>query len=189
MPLPRRRNRTAATPASPELCTRIFRAIWHMRRVMTKPPELTMPMPSLGRTVDSAKVHACLAIDEVSTAAEAGAGPPSVSVKDVADLLGLEHSTASRLLGEAEADGLVVRGTDPQDRRRTTVELTADGRAVVRDSDDMRTWAMGQVFSEWSERDLKTLATMLERMSQTLGERMPEVLDKARERVELNTEG
>lgn len=183
--MPRTLRRGRATH-SPEIFTRIDRAIMHMRRMLAKPPELSMPMPSLGRSVEVAKVHACLAVAEVSGgyATEANDAKRTVSVKDVAAVLDLEHSTASRLLGEAEADGLVVRGADPDDRRRTTVSLTPDGRRVVQDSDAMRTWAMGQVFADWSERDLKTLATMLERMSTTLSERMPDVLCAARERVE-----
>lgn len=182
MPLTRRRARSAP---SPEVFTRIDRAIMHMRRMLAKPPELSMPMPSLGRSVEVAKVHACLAVAEVSGEHSPDAGDKrTVSVKDVAAVLDVEHSTASRLLGEAESEGLVIRGADPDDRRRTTVALTDDGRQVVQDSDAMRTWAMGQVFTDWSERDLKVLATMLERMSQTLSERMPDVLCAARERVE-----
>ena len=182
--MPRTLRRGRATP-SPEIFTRIDRAIMHMRRMLAKPPELSMPMPSLGRSVEVAKVHACMAVAEVSGGYSAEpATKKTVSVKDVAAVLDLEHSTTSRLLGEAEAEGLVVRGADPDDRRRTTVSLTPDGRLVVQDSDAMRTWAMGQVFADWSERDLKTLATMLERMSTTLSERMPDVLCAARERVE-----
>lgn len=183
MPLARRRGKS---PAGPEVFTRIDRAIMHMRRMLVKPPELSMPMPSLGRSVEVAKVHACLAVAEVGGQSDDD-NKKTASVKDVAAVLGLEHSTASRLLGEAENDGLVVRGTDPDDRRRTTVALTEDGRLVVQDSDAMRTWAMGQVFCDWSERDLKTLATMLERMSQTLSERMPDVLCDARERFPDST--
>lgn len=169
-----RRLRGRATP-DPELFTRIDRAIMHMRRMIAKPPELSMPMPSLNRSVEVAKVHACVAV------AEAG-DERAVSVKDVAAILGLEHSTTSRLLGEAESEGLLVRSPDPDDRRRTTVSLTEQGHLVVQDADTMRNWAMGQMFSEWSEKDLKTLATLLERMSATMSQRMPDVLCAARER-------
>lgn len=173
MPLSRRRGRSAPDPL-----TRIGRAMMTMRRTLIKPPDQCMPMPHLGRSVDLAKVNACLAIaDATPSPAE---GSATASVKDVAAALQLEHSTASRLLGEAEAEGLVVRGTDPNDRRRTTVALTAAGHEVVRDSTEIRTWAMGQVFADWSERDLRTLATLLERMATDLSDRMPGVLDAAR---------
>lgn len=185
MPRSKRLGLSRPVPG-PGLLTRIDRAVMRMRRDIVKPPELCMPMPSLGRSVDFAKVHACMAIAEgtLEGAPSEPDGHRVSTVKDVAAFLQLEHSTASRLLGEAEAEGLVVRGTDPQDRRRTTVALTDSGRLVLQDSIAMRSWAMGQVFEDWSERDLKTLATMLERMAQTLSERMPDVVCAARERFD-----
>lgn len=163
----------------PALVDRIGAAVMRMRRDLVKPPELCLPLPTLGRSVDSAKVHACVAIAEAS--GEGADGEQSLSVKDVAEALHLEHSTVSRLIGEMAEDGLVIRGTDPQDRRRTTVELTDQGRVVVEDGTGIRSWAMGRVFQEWSDRDLRTLAAMLERMADTLAQRMPEVVDEARD--------
>ncbi len=185
MPRSKRLALSRSAPG-PELLTRIDRAIMRMRRDIVKPPELCMPMPSLGRSVDFAKVHACMAIAEgtLEGALSDPDGHRVSTVKDVAAFMQLEHSTASRLLGEAEAEGLVVRGTDPQDRRRTTVALTDSGRLVLKDSLAMRSWAMGRLFDEWSEKDLKNLATMLERMAQTLSDRMPDVVCAARERFE-----
>lgn len=189
MPLKRRLGSSRYAP-EPELLLRINRAVMRMRRVIVKPPELSMPMPSLGRSVDFAKVHACMAIAEgaVDGAPTGPDGHRVSTVKDVAAFMQVDHSTASRLLSEAEADGLVERGTDPEDRRRTTVSLTDIGRLVLQDSIAMRTWAMSQAFDQWSEKDLKTLAIMLERMAQTLVERMPDLMCEARERFGLTGE-
>ncbi|MEC3982671.1 MarR family winged helix-turn-helix transcriptional regulator [Amycolatopsis sp. H20-H5] len=42
----------------------------------------------------------------------------------------LDQSSLSRLVERMESDGLVARAADPQDRRGTVVELTAEGAAV-----------------------------------------------------------
>lgn len=47
---------------------------------------------------------------------------------DLANLIGVDRSALVRLLDVLEAEGLVVRQTDPQDRRSKLVLLTADGK-------------------------------------------------------------
>ncbi len=152
---------------SSEAAGRLDRAILTVRRVMIKPPAASVPIPELGHSVDFAKVHACLSISEADG---------TCTVKDVAAALGLEHSTASRVLGEAESEGLVRRHTDPADRRRTIVQLTSKGRTVVRATTNMRCRVIDEVFADWSEEDLGTLADLLQRMARTVSERAPEVI-------------
>ena len=73
----------------------------------------------------------------------------------------------------------MVRGIDPADRRRTTVELTDDGRSLVADGTTMRTWFMGQLLDDWSAEDIDTLATLLERAVSTFDSRLPIVKGQA----------
>lgn len=150
-----------------EAAGRLDHAILNVRRVMIKPPAASIPIPELGHSVDFAKVHALMSISEADG---------SCTVKDVAAALGLDHSTASRLLGDAESDGLVRRHSDPSDRRRTIVQLTSKGRTVVSATSTLRCRAIDAVFADWSVEDLDTLADMLQRMARTFSERAPEVL-------------
>lgn len=153
---------------------RLDRSFLRLRRVMVVPATTTLPIPSIGRPVDLAKVMACMAIsDDSHAAAAAGAGP---TVKDVAIALDIEHSTASRLLTDAEAEGLVRRHQDPVDRRRTTLELTEVGRLVVADSGALRASVISQVFAEWDTHDVEQLVNLLERMIDTLNARMPDAI-------------
>lgn len=55
----------------------------------------------------------------------------SVRQTVLADAVGIEGASLVRLLDELEASGLVVRETDPADRRAKAVSLTARGRKVV----------------------------------------------------------
>jgi DNA-binding MarR family transcriptional regulator len=164
------------SPHSFEELARLDRAFLRLRRLIFRPETQSIPIPSLGRTVDLAKVMACVAIAEGPEIVGLDHAP---TVKDIAMILELEHSTASRMLTEAEADGLVVRSTDPSDRRRTIVELTEDGRALLADSQHIRTWAIGGVLAEWNPSEVAQLSSLLERLVTTFNERMPQLIDQA----------
>jgi len=125
-----------------------------------------------------AKIFAC---DAVFDLAESGS---SVSVKDVATALDLEHSTVSRLLSEIEDDGLLTRGVDASDRRRTTVELTSLGRSVVADATLISRFFTRTLLAEWPREDVETLTGLMTRLSDTVHERLALLPELAR--VEFN---
>src|SRR5579875_492246 len=52
-------------------------------------------------------------------------------IGDLADRLRLAQSTVSALVGKLLAAGLVVRDTDPQDRRASVLTLSAQGSEAV----------------------------------------------------------
>ena len=52
-------------------------------------------------------------------------------IGNVADLLGVSHSTASRVASEAHAAGLVDKFDSPMDQRETVIRLTVPGRSAV----------------------------------------------------------
>jgi len=130
-----------------DLVDTLDRSFRRLRKSMIRPPAGQVPVPALGRQVDAAKIFACDAVSELFETLEL------VSVKDVATELDLEHSTVSRLLSDIEHDGLVVRGVDPTDRRRTTVELTDLGRAVVADATAISRYFTRILLAEWPRED------------------------------------
>ena len=167
-----------------QLVDTLDKAFRRLRKAMIRPPAGLVPVPSLGRQLDIAKIFACDAVAELS------ADRDTVSVKDVALTLDLEHSTVSRLLGEVEADGLVVRGQDPVDRRRTTVELTELGTAVVSDSTAMTRFFTRLMLAEWTREDVEDLQRLMTRLAETVATKLdvlPEIAmtELARERPEL----
>lgn len=143
------------------------RCLRQLRRLIIRPPLSSIPITALGRSVDLAKILACLAIAE-----HPGERP---TVAELATALNVEHSTASRLVKTAATEGLVVRSPDPEDRRRTTVRLTEAGRAVVTESTATRTWALDFMFTDWDHRDLTALTSLLERLVDTCCTRFDEV--------------
>jgi len=60
---------------------------------------------------------------------ELDTGTP-LSQRDLAERLGLEKSSVSRLAAEMERNGLLVRERDPDNHRQYRLRLTDEGRAV-----------------------------------------------------------
>jgi DNA-binding MarR family transcriptional regulator len=161
-----------------DLVDALDRSIRRLRRVMLRPIAAQIPVPSLGRPLDVAKIFACDAVAELSAVQEA------VTVKDVAALLDLEHSTVSRLLTEAEAEGLLVRAPDPQDRRRTTVALTDLGRDVVVDATLMTRFTTRLLLAEWTRDDVVDLQRQLGRLADTVATRLDAIQQAALHELE-----
>jgi len=150
-----------------ELVDTVDKTFRRLRKATVKPPAAQMPMPCLGHPLDMAKIFACDAVSELAD------GGTAVTVKDVALALDLEHSTVSRLLGELHDDGLIVRGMDPVDRRRTTVELTDLGREVVAEATTLSRFFTRILLAEWTRDEVDELARVMARLATTIQERLP----------------
>ena len=77
----------------------------------------------------------------------------------------------SRLLGECEAAGLVVRSRDQADRRRTNVALTDLGADVVREGAQLKRRFMRLVLADWQRAEVQELRRLITKLADTLGER------------------
>ena len=161
------------TTHDPALIGRLDRALLRMRRTVVRPETNSVPIPALQHRVDLAKVMACVAISDLQGLDDP---PQPVTVKDVAVALGLEHSTASRLLAETAAEGLIQRSTDPADRRRRVVELTDTGDMVVSQSSAIRAWAIDLMLAHWDPAELHTFAVLVEKFTSTIDARSEAVI-------------
>lgn len=62
----------------------------------------------------------------------AGASPGTApSIAYAAELLGLKHNSVVELVDRCENEGLLQRTTDPSDRRRVCLRVTARGQKVL----------------------------------------------------------
>ncbi|MGA1481230.1 MAG: MarR family winged helix-turn-helix transcriptional regulator [Candidatus Nanopelagicales bacterium] len=136
-------------------------AMQGMRRLVTRPPSASVPMPGLGRPVDLSKVLACEALAELSRS-----GP--VTITDLSTATHLERSTVSRLVGEAEAEGLVERSTHPDDGRMVTVTVTALGQQVVDFVQGLRVGYLRHATDVFSDEEIATLADLLGRLAESM---------------------
>jgi DNA-binding MarR family transcriptional regulator len=88
-------------------------------------------------------------------------GPATIGV--LADALGLDPSTVGRQVVVLEQGGWATRLADPEDRRRTIVEMTAAGRAAMRRTSRERRRRTREMLGDWPEEDLRALAEMFGR--------------------------
>jgi len=84
-------------------------------------------------------------------------------VATVAERLNIDPSRASRMVSELVEEGFARRAVSQADARRTIIELTERGRAVV---DAVRAYKyiiMGDFLAEWDPKELAAFVPMLKR--------------------------
>lgn len=101
-----------------------------------------------------------------------GETPPSI--KEVAAQLGIEHSTASRVIDGAERSGLLTKQSSEADLRRTHLSLTEKGEHVLEQSSIRRQSLLADATRGWSPEELEALADLLDRLTQGLEGRQDE---------------
>jgi DNA-binding MarR family transcriptional regulator len=105
-------------------------------------------------------------------------GPTRLS--DLASVLGLDLSTVSRQVRALEDLHLVRRTPDSDDRRASRLEPTEEGRALVDDVKAKLSTLIEAALSDWSDRDRRTLTTLLTRLAGDLRpDRAPELIARA----------
>ena len=79
----------------------------------------------------------------------------------VADVLGVGRTTVTGLLDRLEADGLLTRSIDPNDKRSFVLRLTDKGREVARQVEDVRRRQVARALAKMNEAELAALYTGL----------------------------
>lgn len=87
---------------------------------------------------------------------------------EVADRLQLDASTISRHLRNLERAGMVVRSSDPQDRRAARVCVSALGQAVLDEGFQARRARVSAAFETWPAEDRHALVGLLTRLAEDL---------------------
>lgn len=102
----------------------------------------------------------------LSQAARAG----SVRQNILADRMGVEAMTLSAYLDRLEAQGLIVRTTDPTDRRAKLVHLTDQADDVLARIRDIGAKARARIEQSMTPEEWETLQRLLKRVRGELSE-------------------
>ncbi|RWA18842.1 hypothetical protein MELE44368_04180 [Mycolicibacterium elephantis DSM 44368] len=94
---------------------------------------------------------------------QAGGG---ASVRDVADFLAVEHSTASRAVTGGVAAGLLTKTFAADDQRRCALMLTDEGRKALATVAERRRDLVAEMVEDWSDTDVDTLVSLLARLTE-----------------------
>ncbi|MGV0580568.1 MarR family winged helix-turn-helix transcriptional regulator [Mycolicibacterium elephantis] len=94
---------------------------------------------------------------------QAGGG---ASVRDVADFLAVEHSTASRAVTAGVAAGLLTKTSAADDQRRCALMLTDEGRKALATVAERRRDLVAEMVEDWPDTDVDTLVSLLARLTE-----------------------
>ena len=111
--------------------------------------------------VSSTTLSTLRALRAVEQADKSGAG---ASVRDVADYMAVEHSTASRTVAGVVAAGLLSKSSAPGDHRRCELALTDVGRKELEQVTARRHEMFTEAIAHWPHGDVDTLIQLLERL-------------------------
>jgi DNA-binding MarR family transcriptional regulator len=87
------------------------------------------------------------------------------STGEIADRLGLDHSTVVRQVAAVEERGFAVRIPNPKDRRSVLVRMTQRGAACVIDMRQQRHARLDEMLADWSEEERAQFAALLARFN------------------------
>ncbi|MEM9462136.1 MAG: MarR family transcriptional regulator [Myxococcota bacterium] len=79
--------------------------------------------------------------------------------------MGRDSSQMTRAIRSLETKGLVLRQTDPDDRRVRLLSLTAKGRAFVEQTRDIMSELVEEILEPLCARDQERLAALLEKLA------------------------
>jgi DNA-binding MarR family transcriptional regulator len=96
---------------------------------------------------------------------ECARGGTDASVRDVAEIMGVEHSTASRTVAGVVEAGLLTKSLATDDQRRCVLVLTDDGRKALADVTERRQQMVGETIADWPNDDVDALLALLERLA------------------------
>ena len=97
--------------------------------------------------------------------------PHPMSVGDLAANVRLDASTVSRHVKNLEEAGYLTRQADAADRRTSRLAVTAAGSVVLEDALALSAAELAQAVTEWSDRDVATLAALMTRLAEDMERR------------------
>lgn len=86
----------------------------------------------------------------------------------LAQAFGLDPSTITRQVQSLEQAALVVRSTDPKDRRASLLDLSVEGERVLSQTRTLRRQWMKQALTEWSGDEVADFARLLEKFNTSI---------------------
>jgi DNA-binding MarR family transcriptional regulator len=93
-----------------------------------------------------------------------------ISVKDLADQLGLDATTVTRQVATMESQGLTYRQAEPDDGRVSLIGLAPTGQQRMRAEQRSRRGRVRDLMAGWPKRDQVQLGRLLGRLNDAIGD-------------------
>jgi DNA-binding MarR family transcriptional regulator len=151
--------RAAGDPEDP--LAAIERSLSYLTRLSRPSRVFGVDLDADGRVVDRAEYAVLARLAEF--------GP--IRLTDLANVMEIDISTASRQVRALDIRGLVARTGLPDDQRTAHLRLTSAGEDVLERSRAQRVDGIKNRLSGWNDRDLASLARLLGRLARDLSGR------------------
>lgn len=131
-------------------------ALFRLGRIFSRHPMKDQLQRHTGQAIELSRI---LVTEAVAT----GSGEPDreVTVSVVAERLGIDPSTASRLVAETIGAGYLARLPSQMDNRRLRLELTDAGRKLVANAHRYQRTVFKYVTRDWTEAEQQEFARLL----------------------------
>jgi DNA-binding MarR family transcriptional regulator len=103
-----------------------------------------------------------------------------VRLSELAAIIELDASTASRLVRTLENEGLVDRLPDPDDRRASRIVLADAGVARLNEYSKRRHALLTRAMQDWDKSDIETFAALMDRFADGVNATADERTDNRR---------
>ncbi|WP_421362384.1 MarR family winged helix-turn-helix transcriptional regulator [Agrobacterium rosae] len=88
-----------------------------------------------------------------------------ISVTDLADLVGRDHSTVSRQIPKLEDQGLIERRLSSSDQRIREAVITPAGKEMTAIIDETRKRVAARFLENWSDDEKQSLAHLIRKLA------------------------
>jgi DNA-binding MarR family transcriptional regulator len=143
-------------PIAPPLLDALDDALVAVRRVQLRPGYRGRVLAALDHPIELGALRTLRVVER--------RGEDATCVGDVAEVLAIDPSTASRAVDRCVAAGWLERTPSRADRRRTELTLSATGRVVLATVTASRRELLAEVTGDWAEGDLAQLTVLLDRL-------------------------
>jgi DNA-binding MarR family transcriptional regulator len=92
----------------------------------------------------------------------------ALSVAELADQVGRDHSTVSRQTAKLEELGLIARRVNRRDGRVREAVISDEGRRAVRAITAARRRLLGYLLADWSQADRRALARLNRKLADAM---------------------
>ncbi|MBJ3777852.1 MarR family winged helix-turn-helix transcriptional regulator [Acuticoccus mangrovi] len=124
--------------------------------VMNRPQRDEELVREAGVSLDRALFRLLVAVERL--------GP--IGVVELADRLGVDHTTVSRQIAKLDGLGLVSRQGNPADRRVREAVVTEAGKAMTDKIDAARERMSRAIFETWKDEDVADLVRLMCRFAE-----------------------
>ncbi len=131
-------------------------ALFRLGRIFSRYPMKDQLQRRTGQAIELSRIL-------VTEAVETGSAEPDqeVTVGIVAERLGIDPSTASRLVAETIGAGYLARLPSQMDSRRLRLEMTDAGRKLVANAHRYQRTVFEYVTRDWTEAEQQEFARLL----------------------------